>query len=284
MNTNKITFVIAAVLSVIWAAGTVSYGSGESKLRMSLVLDKTSYFIDEPVWLDMYVTNEGDSQTRVHPPTTYGDWLKIVVIDEHGDTLTDWGPKGFFTGPMSLKVEPGDTLFGMTNLLEDFGESAKSINHLRALPPGKYTVKAIHSHPLVSNEVSFTVVEPTSEEGVAHDLYISGLIHRSVNVDRSISELKKLLTQYPSSVFAPSACSTTWLIYSFYNPDELLAMGYAARTVMDYPNSGHAIRLQGFLVKKFGHERAVAILDSLISASGSTRLRMGTKNTRKREQ
>lgn len=268
-------------MSLVIALLVTNACSAALAVEIEIRLDKETYLLDEPIWLDVVVTGDRDDTEVVPGPHPVTGEFRIVVVRNMVDTLPAVGARGEFARRPEVTLDPGDTAFSTINLLDEFGK-AETIAHLPSLETGSYTVWARYPGRARSNALSFKVEAPKGEEAVAHSVYISAILQRNPKPESAVDLAKSLIADHPRSVYAPAACNLIRQVYAIFSTDHKRAEDWAVYTLMHYPESGFAIQLQTFLISKYGRQEAARIRDSIVEKHpDNLRFRLGTRALRR---
>jgi hypothetical protein len=287
MKKNKVALgLLLTSCFLISACKQVSAGDTPTGLEFRIGLQKDTFFVSEPIWLDIYMTNLAEEQVGIKPLTPASDWLKIVIVNSKNDTIpykgetTEW-----IGGGPTFTVQPKETLYICRDLLEGtgFGALERWISGRTYLEPGIYSIKAIYKRQLESNQLTCAVVNPTEDEKTALELWREGYNRRAKKeTDISIEKWKDLLGRYPNSVFAPSAARALAATYRVFIGDRENSQFYERKLLSDYPNSGFCQHAFGaFTIDKDPDEKE-QILKELEAEHAGTRAGKFARNIRKK--
>jgi hypothetical protein len=262
MKRNLLLGIILAV-----AVASCSEIATAASLELKLLHDKPVYLIAEPIWIDILVINHGSDTVSVPYPGPTLDLQKFVVVNNGVDTLPYRGDILSLTEIPKYSLAPGDTLYGLFNLLDGY-RHAKSSNVFYSKPLlGEVTVLSFYYNLVTSNTISFTIAEPSGAERQAYDLLTEGTHHEYLV--RSKAKLEELIEHFPNSVYAPLACLC---FTTSDDPEQNVKYGLMLLDI--YPESGYAESgFPHFVGDCKGSERD-AKLDSLMAADKPFRLRM----------
>lgn len=274
---HKFTVLLAALLQL---AGSEICGGN---IELKLLTDKTTYMIHEPIWIDILVMNCGSDTVNVPRADPQFDRFKFIVVQNGDDTLRYLGDVTSTLGPPpSHDLAPLDTLYGLFNLLRAYKYS-KPVTHFSEVPlQGEISVSAyFHPGPVVSNKLDLTIDPISQEERGAYELLTEHgwpVRPSAESSERLIDTLTDLLSRYPGSVYAPTACRILEGIYGVILGDPEKRTEYLQRMLEAYPNSGYVVgSIPVYLGDSRGAERE-ARLDSLMTKDKPFRLRMIARN------
>lgn len=245
--------------------------------ELTVLIDKSEYLLDEPIWLDILAVSTSDEVQTKNPPALGGWWFELLITNEDGDTLPYEGPRPLFSTVPVDTVGPGDTLYRCIDLLNAFGRKPPWLSATLSIEPGTYQLTAQYVKGEVSNTVSFSVVPPTGDERQAHALLTDGLRHRfSKQSEQGVRELEQLLTDYPTSAYAARACVRLAGAYSSKEPRRDEFDSVVRKLIVMYPNSGY-VRFALDHYRDVMDRNALALIDSLKSETELLRFRMLAK-------
>ncbi len=140
--------------------------------RVSLVPEKTTWFLGENILVHFVVTNAGDVPFSLTEGGDYrGDWrarrFHVEAKDEAGQSVVDPHPTGFGMGGIVglATLKPGET----------FAHTIPLVRYLRFEKPGTYVIRAWHDlgwkatpeYPLPVAQTTITLVMPTPDQARA---------------------------------------------------------------------------------------------------------------------
>jgi hypothetical protein len=181
---------------VVFLLVSVSHGTtGDNrKLQLEIGLSKETYLLNEPIWLDVTLTNVSADTLRIvplDPPCQGGVGIELR------DSL-----KGFI-------LNPGELCYDCFDLLQLYCSSKiKGLidaYFLRFLPTGKYKVRALY-RSAYSQVIEFEIIEPIGDEKEAYQL-----LHKAFpflldkKTDLMNQTLQELINRFPNSVYVEKA-------------------------------------------------------------------------------
>jgi hypothetical protein len=251
----KNTSMLLLIFMVVFAS---SIYSSENDWGVEIELDKKSYVLHEPIWLDVTITNNTSDTLRTHglsAPNHYG--FTIDIYDEEGGRVKYTGSVGSSVGgPGQLLCRAGEQSYNSYELTRDFASRDESsgygvfIDYFPFIPKGAYTVQVIFED-VASNVLTFEIVKPTGDEDVAlhfiEDAFKVLVGHQPSDLDQmdlSSQKYAQVVEQFPNSVFAETCY---WLSRSYSREvwnglrqgtfDKMIL----TREMLDkYPNSGQS--------------------------------------------
>jgi len=214
-------------------------------LNFQVSLEKDTFLLDEPIFVEMKETNDSkiDVKTSVLN-IEFRDYLYIRLISPDGENLNT-GPgtvHGLYNRPSSGNVlKQRESRYYVFRLNYYFGnkDPRDYAIHTRYLPAGTYTLQITHftnanymyerihgtdhsdvnKMPAVSNELSFTVIQPTGSKEQERKDYMYAIQQNILNRrdDKSLAyeHLKSFYLKYPNSPYLPYV-----LCRSFYIKDK----------------------------------------------------------------
>lgn len=205
---------------------------------------KDKYLVGEPIWVDLYVTNNGKEEATIRPLDTWWWEFKVHLVNSKGDTAKYSGYLVEGTPRPGPSIRPEETYYHCFNLSEDFGTWIDEYRPplLKILKPGSYTLQ-VSQKGIVSNKIEFKVESPTGDEKKAYSLYLE-----AARYHLNIQKADELLHKYPRSVYADLACYEMGVSYGMDN-DVQTYLKYAKKLISDYPNSGFIQRVLWDTVK-----------------------------------
>ena len=287
MEQNKLVLSTLILLSLwISLSGHTFAQDKPDSLEFRIAMEKDTFFLAEPIWLDLYMANLSGEKVGIKPLTTASDWLKIIIVDSKNDTIPYKGEvSNWIGGGPTFTVEPKETLYICRDLLmgTGFGILEGGMSGRSYLKPDTYKIKAVYKRYLESNQFTFTVVNPTGSEKTALQLWREGYRNQTKEkVDISIEKWKGLIKRYPKSVYAPSACWALIATFEVFKSDLKNSELYEKKLLSDYPNSGHCQHAFGSFIKNKSEEEKDQKLKELEKKYAGTRAGEFAKNIRKK--
>lgn len=220
----------------------ISFIQGQQQLKLKLTLDKTTYYVSEPIFLSRSFIN-----TTVKPiPLYYISLEHLFIKDEKGNLF--YPIVRFFSA--NHTIVPGDSFFFVNELVMYYGNPwLESENDIYGFPVGTYTIQLKYQNrkvQIISNKLIFHIIEPVGEEKEAFNLYTKMrylfLSKKKQDFNSIFNIGNQLIRKYPKSVYVPPA-----LI--LLNVKEKGRFNkYLKQLLFEYPNSRMAsISLRGLL-------------------------------------
>ncbi|MFH1893659.1 MAG: hypothetical protein ABIK83_13365 [Candidatus Zixiibacteriota bacterium] len=271
---------IIAISMVLIAISSLPAPAQEPpNLELKLLCDKSVYFLQEPIWIDILLINHEEDTVMVNLPFPEGDHFRFIVVEDGRDSLPYGGMTYDFGGRGVLPdyhLAPSDTVYSLYNLLEGYPISWKSpLDHEIPLN-GHIYIRGVMSNTYHSAPLEIDIVEPTGDDASAYDIFKDAMEHRVG--EYAIEKYKELLDTYPNSVYATSACRRLIANYRTVLLDSALAQEYALRILRDYPASGYT---RNCILLFAGHpdeKGSSSKVASLLTADHPFRLRMIARN------
>lgn len=236
-------WIILVQFQLMFAGFIYAQGQPALKLVCSLSKDDANYLIDQPIYLEVLVSNISNDEIPILPLKSGSSWdhFRIIILDQNGKRVANHEGKTFmalnsdWTG---FFLKPGERWLLVKDLLGVFGKWGDPAHQLSLyLPSGSYTVKAEYdTNPyafigknrmnedkktITSNVIHFKVVEPSSlKEQEEYNKFIETLETYNFsfkNAKKQISVLTDFISGYPNSVYLPQACAYLYYAYSI-NP------------------------------------------------------------------
>ena len=184
--------------------------NSDENLELKIGLDKSEFFVGEPIWVKISLKNLGDDAKQVtkmsFPLVIYNKSFDFNLIDSEGLRVKDSGIRS--DGLHTVTLNPNDSTYDYYDLLSFYGEPIhKLMGTVRKyLKPGSYKISAKLSTPnisLPSNEIKFQVIEPNADEVESYELfkeaYTKWLISKE---EQEASELfRRAIDTYPNSIY-----------------------------------------------------------------------------------
>jgi len=266
--------VTVAVICFALAVAT-PHPSAADDLRLEIRLTKDTFLLREPIWVDLYFTNEGRESLTLNSLDLTWQELQVHVVNAQGDTLEYSGFIADGVCPPGPSLEAYDTYYHYINLSENFGKGAGEYlpPSLRYLEEGTYTLQMRHTG-VSSNLAEFKVEHPKGDEGLAYrlvrDASRTGFKYYHTDTQQAIDIFQRLVTKYPKSVYAELAN------YELAGLHGLL--GESERTyqrlrylILHYPNSHFVLKALPDLLGQMSKGQQIEFLTEIIERHPQTR-------------
>lgn len=255
----------------------VPISSGNGDVEISIRCDKELYLVDEPLWVDILVTNVGDTSVSVPIPKTDFGTLSFLVIANGTDTLAYCGGRSELLYVPTEELQPGDTLYALSDVASQYRYSFVKTPFGPNPVTGTIAFNAWYSG-LESNQLTVEIVEPHGDEESAWRLLLQAKRERP-SAKIAAKKLEDLVSRYPNSVYAPTAYELLSAMYAGRLADRAKYLKYNALLVQNHPASGYnLLALSGYLRAHEGRTREEAKLDSVMAEDIPFRLRMIARN------
>lgn len=218
----------------------------EENIKFEIRLDKDTFLEREPIWVDMYLINEGNESVTLQCLELYCQMLTVYLVNSVGDTVEYSGYVTDGVPPAGPTIRPGETYTYGINLSESFGKGFREYipPPLRYLAKDAYTLQMTHNKVL-SNRIEFTVLEATGSEKHACDLIKkatrSGFKYYHDDVHLVVDIFEELLQKYPNSVYADLAQNELAGLYGLVGETGKTAY-YLKTLVLTQPNSHFVVK------------------------------------------
>jgi len=167
-----------------------------SDIDFTISLEKDTYFVDEPLYLEIKETNITNNEIYIsdnHDERA----LKLELLSESGEKI-NWsiGTTGEYTSfwKMSYSIlQPGESQYYSKDLLEGFGDLVDYKGYFdKTLPIGTYSIKVTHEvmeswkedfyengpdkvYPITSNTLTFTIVKAEGKDEEERQAYCAAI-------------------------------------------------------------------------------------------------------------
>lgn len=249
---------------LFWGVGFI-FAEDRGELAFTISLEKETYMVDEPIYLEILSQNISDHEVTILPMILGASWghFKIVLRDQTGQPLRDYTPmKNLDASPEESMdiMAPGERALEVIDLLEIFGQWDAAHQVRLFLPEGKYDVQVIyhstsealsgstpqhqHKRALISNRLQFEVIKPTGfEEFVYKELHLTLLlVENSKNPAERIAAFEKFMNKYPNSRYL--AVAHTFLLIEYSMAGNLEKRQNLINIILTrFPNSGLTYQL-----------------------------------------
>ena len=262
MKTIRIAFTSFVICQLFCITSADAYAQDE--LQFTISLEKDTFLVDEPVYLEMLLTNISDHEVGILAMTTDASWeyMKIDLrnerdepVDNHdGETIMapqpEWWP-GFV-------MAPGESWLLVKDLLSAFGQWGDPAHQFSLfLPAGRYSLQVIyHTNPkayvgrnkraqdkrtLVSNLLAFQVIVPGGREKSEHDEFLATMAtyaRELKNPERQVSQLTRFIARYSNSVYLPIVYHSLYITYTIKLGYTKERQALVSEVLTRFPNSG----------------------------------------------
>lgn len=217
---------LVGILVLLLVIPATSSSAEDEQWKLEISLEKDTFLMREPVWLDVVVTNISEDTLRargLYPPCQ-GSWLCIEITDSVGNLVPYSGPLHDIYWGDGIPMFPKEIMYNCFNLLDLYGARYTSTYNFPALTPGRYFVQGEYLES-PSNKISFLVVELMGKEKEEEKSIIDAY-KKDTWTSAGVAQpaLRKILKSYPNSVF------TEIIALSFLGSSDYLNK---------FPNSGN---------------------------------------------
>ena len=229
---------LASLLGLVFPfqGSSFSQQSSGNNIDFSINLEKESYVLSEPIWVDVSVKNISNNDINILPLVlSCMECLQVFLINSKSDTLFYHGMVADVTRPPTgYATEPGNTRSNYFNLLESFGEKLDGFGMRRFLKADKYLIVAIYNSGIQSNKIEFEVCAPQRDEKKAHALLKEGYDYQiQMKITEFDSKFEELVTKYPKSMYTEVA----YYEMTYWTEDPKDAEKYGKELILKYPDS-----------------------------------------------
>jgi tetratricopeptide (TPR) repeat protein len=273
MNNFKLCLTVI-LISLFFLIGVVS---GESTTNEEVAFEietKDKYLLREPVWIDLYLTNNCEEDITIRPLDLPWLVLQVLLVNSKGDTLKYRGMH-FEHGrlPGGYVVEPNETYHHFVNLLTSFGETTYALEKGLGrfyLEEDTYTLQ-MNYKGLVSNKIRFKVERPKSNEEEAHELLKEAYYYDlKLENQKTIDILQRLIDKYPKSVYADLAYYELAGHYGLVGEPER-THGYLKKLILNYPDSHFSLKALPGLIREMKKDEKIGFLKEIIEKQPKTK-------------
>jgi hypothetical protein len=209
----------------------IGLSSSSAQLKMKIWVDKNSYLVREPVFLNYSIENATDSLLFF----SFQEIREYFVIKDQNGRFFGPSTRGMYGGGDSLL--PHETHTGWTEIMSSYGVTEVGQYSCRLeMPSGglfPYTGAK-------SNTIEVIVKEPKGDEHKALQLYLEAQdLHWCKDKDpkkweRAFEKHLHLAETYPKSVYAPISLYTA-LFRAHVIGDKNIVISVCKKLIEDYP-------------------------------------------------
>lgn len=192
---------LVGILVLLLVIPATSSSAEDEQWKLEISLEKNSFLLREPIWLDAVVTNISGDTLRswgLFPPCQ-GSGFCIDLTDSNGISVAYSGSSYDLVRLEGFLIFQEEQYYDCFDLIELFAIKYLSTYHFGALPPGRYFVQGVYGEAF-SNKISFIVVDLTGKEKEAEQLLIDAF--KPGSSDTAKPSFLKVFESYPNSVFA----------------------------------------------------------------------------------
>lgn len=266
--------VTLAVICFVLAVAT-PHPSAADDLRFEIRLTKNTFLLREPIWVDLYFTNEGRESVTLNSLDLTWQNLEVHVANAQGDTLEYSGFIADGVCPPGPTLEASHTYYHYINLSENFGKGAQEYlpPSLRYLEQGTYTLQMRHTG-VSSNLAEFKVQAPKGDEGLAFNLVRdasrAGFKYYHADAQQVIEIFQGIIDKYPKSVYGGLAHYEIAGLYGLLGQSDR-THEFLRDLILHYPNSHSVIKALPDLLRQMTKDQQIEFLKEIIEKHPETR-------------
>jgi len=262
---------IGAIILFYSTEQVLARADNREALRFTISLEKNTYLVDEPIYLEVLATNISNHEIAILGMLPNASWryFQIMLKDQNDQPVAD------HSGELYMYAEPnwpgwimasGERWLLVKDLLDVFGKWGDAAHQIRPfLPPGTYQVHVIyHTNPkafvgpnrenedkqtLHSNELQFEVIEPAGLEKAAHEKLLTAFIAHEKERSKPHRQavlFKEFIDKYPNSLYLPIVYSFLYMIYTQGFGDTIERQELIEEMLTRFPNSGLTYQLLSY--------------------------------------
>jgi hypothetical protein len=263
---------VGAIILFYWAEQVLAQADNREALRFTISLEKNTYLIDEPIYLEVLATNISNYEIAILGMLPNASWryFQIMLKGQSDQPVAD------HSGELYMYAEPnwlgwimasGERWLLVKDLLDVFGKWGDAAHQIRPfLPPGTYKVHVIYhtnpkafvgsnrenedKHTLYSNELQFEVIEPAGGlEKVAHEKLIgafSAYENERPKPHRQAALFKEFIDKHPNSHYLPIAYFFLYMTYTQRFGNTIERQKLIEEMLTRFPNSGLTYQLLSY--------------------------------------
>lgn len=265
---------ILIVLCVALALGG-AHPCAANGLQLKIDLDKDTFVLREPVWVDLYFVNQGDQDLTLDCLGLCWQRLTVHLVNSEGDTQQYCGYVADGICRAGPTIRPYEPYRYHVNLSQNFG-----IGALEYLPPilryfehDTYTLQMTYTG-VSSNSIRFEVRSPVGEERLAYSLLKdasrSGFKYYDQEAQQVIDIFQELVSKYPQSAYADLAHYELAGLYGLLGKPEK-THEYFRKLILNYPNSRFVLKALPELLRQQPEDQKAEFLRVLIKSQPNTR-------------
>ncbi len=272
------TIVLGVSLLVAILHNTVVAGialSESDTLRVHLEMDKPAFLVGETIPFRFCVVNRTDRSLAIVQDGLWHTFLHCACFGPTGEKLeekvsvTTTVPDPLPTRPLL----PHDSMMATGLINSTFGSRLAMRTAFRGLQAGTYSLVVYYPRDTKSDELKFTVIDPTASEKQAFDELRDICSQYDIqHMSQAAPRLEGLLEAYPGSVYGPNILM--YLSRSFGNGlvrqmDK--AIEYKKELIRRYPNSEEAKGAVVSIWDLLGADSCRAFLEQIDSTKEGTK-------------
>ena len=280
MRNPRVQSTLVIILCLI-AVSPCAYAQG-NQWKVEATLAKNQFVLFEPIWLDITLTNTATDSRITHGLIAPNHLQFFIELkDNLGNPMVYSGPQILFgSGPGHLRLETGEQDYASFNLLTLFYSRHDSSGYavLEDFPyisKGSYHIQVVYEGA-TSQELSFTVIEPSGEEQEALRLIEkASALYNWNNTDPAVSLFRQVVDSFPNSAYAERCYFLSVARSMEMRPK--LTQGAWDFTPVDramlskYPNSGDARGWVAGITREMDPQTISRFLAELVKAHPDSR-------------
>jgi hypothetical protein len=275
MKQFKLSIILILIMIHLSPILTYTQPYAVDNLRFEIKLDRDIFLLREPIWVDLYFTNENMQNISLDCLDLCWQSLKVILVNSKSDTLDYFGyiADGIcHSGPV---IRPKDTYNYFINLSENYGEGSSQYIPpiLRYLKEDTYNLQMIIDG-VYSNLVKFEIKPPGGEDRLAYDLLNkasrNGFKYYKDDIYQVINIYEKLKTRYPKSPYTELAIYELSGLYGLTGQIEKSQQNLN-NLVYSYPNSHFVSKAILGLIQQMTKDDKVEFLKKIIKEFPKTK-------------
>jgi|GEM_PF-1047356 len=275
MRNPKLTLETGLTILFLFLAAATLAADAPPSLSLELELEKDTFLAGEPIWVDLYFTNEGRESLTLNSLDLAWQELQVHVVNAQGDTLEYSGSIADGVCPPGPTLEASDIYYHYINLSENFGRGAQEYlpPSLRYLEQGTYTLQMRHTG-VSSNLAEFKVHDPKEDEGLAYklvrDASRTGFKYYHADAQQVIEIFQGIIDKYPKSVYGGLAHYEIAGLYGLLGQSDR-THEFLRDLILHYPNSHSVIKALPDLLRQMSTDRQTEFLTQITEKHPETR-------------
>jgi tetratricopeptide (TPR) repeat protein len=265
---------IIVIISLILVFASLQSWAADN-LQFKIELDRDTFMLREPVWVDLYFINEGNQSVTLDCLDLYWQQLEIYLVNSHGDTLQYCGYVADGVCRAGPTVKPFETYHYYINLSENYGKGAQEYlpPTLRYFDENTYTLQMRHTG-VSSNLIRFKVESPKGEEKLAYrllkDASRSGFKYYDKDAQQVIGLFQELISKYPKSRYADLVYYELGGLYGLVVESEK-TNEYLEKLILSFPNSHFSLKALPGLLQQMKEDEKIKFLKEIIKKQPKTK-------------
>jgi tetratricopeptide (TPR) repeat protein len=272
---KSVILITTAALAILPTLLVFAQKSADKKIEFSIGLEKETFVVLEPIWVDLYFTNKGNENVTLDCLDLCWQRLQVHVVNSEGDTSEYCGYITDGICRAGATVKPSETYHYYFNLSENFGQGAREHlpPYLRYFAENIYTLQMVHTG-ISSNLVKFEVKFPKGEEGLAYNLVKqgsrSGFRYYYKDAQQVLAIFQELISKYPKSSYADLAYYEAAGLYGVLGQPEK-TYEHLRSLVLKHPNSHFGLKALPGLLGQMTQDEKMKFLKEIIEKQPKTK-------------